>query len=178
MRNCDSCGARFFIYLDYQGQGICKSCFSKMTEKRIRSNIRNNKIINGKSILLLDDGSAAFAATRFIFDKITEAMPKLKVVFKKSPVKGFKKIICRSLEQECIDFMREILYKEKLEDFPNPTASIPQSELEKFCEIKNLSYKEHKYSQMDSHILKMLREISKMRPGAFFSLEKISEKMK
>lgn len=185
MKNkCGNCGRSKLIFLAYQKQNLCENCFSRLIERRIRHNLRNKHIIDENPIVIIDDNSASFKATRFVLEKISKQMPKLKLFFSKKSRKGFKKIICRSLEQENIDFLKKILKEENTErhdnpnkTFSNPTANIPQKELEKFCDIHDIEYDKSKYSLYEMDILLMLENIMKIRPGAMFSIQKISEKL-
>lgn len=178
MKECSDCGGKKFIFLPYQGQSLCKGCFSKMIEKRIRHNLRNKKIIDERPMLVVDDVSAASGAAKFVLEKISKVMPKLKIRFSEKPKKGFKTVVCKNIEGECISFLEEVFKGKKTEGYPNPTCNIPQKELVQFCKINKIKFKEHKYSQIDSDILEMLNQISDIRPGTFFSVQRISERLR
>ncbi len=62
--------------------------------------------------------------------------------------------------------MRKIFKEENIEKNPNlsetshnPTANIPQKELEKFCDMYDIKYNKNKYSLYDMDILLMLENI-------------------
>jgi hypothetical protein len=174
---CEHCGDDGFIFLPYQGHHFCKKCFSRLIERRIRHNFRNKGIIDGKPMHLYDDGSAAFGTSKFALQNISKQMPKLEVRFSKQGGKGFKRIICRSLEQECIDYLKSIFSGKGYRNLPNPACNIPQKELEKFCDIHNIKYEKNKYNLQDIDILLMMDNVMKVRPGAMFSLQRISERL-
>lgn len=71
---CVKCGKK--AELKVQNLDACKKCFIKIIEKRVRKEIRINRLIEkNDKILIIDDGSAEAKSAIFILSKILKDLP-------------------------------------------------------------------------------------------------------
>jgi hypothetical protein len=69
--------------VEYAGNHYCDSHFLELMEKRVRKNLRVNRLIDvNKEYLLIDDGSSEAKITEYFLNKIFKGYLKMKIVKK------------------------------------------------------------------------------------------------
>ena len=165
---CRNCGKRKYIYLSYLKEYLCKGCFTKMVEKRIRLNLRK-RLLKGKGDKVWFEGSnAATEVAKHYLPTVFKEMHGSEISFTKK--NGYERFICRSLEEECVLFFKDILLGSKYERSANPTINVLQHELEEYCKIKDLKFQPH---VVDGGVLIFLTELESARPGSMFGIVKV-----
>lgn len=162
---CRNCGRPGYIYLPYLKEELCRGCFSKVVEKRIRSNLRMLLKGNSDRVALICDRSAASAVGKVVLKKVFSEMYNARLSFSKR--RGYRTFVCRSLEEECSSFMSHVLLGKPYKRTPNPTMDIPQRELEQYCMAMSLNFRKQVFG---SDTFALLRELENVRPGAMFGI--------
>ena len=122
---CQKCNrAKAEIKLPYLGLRLCKSCFCRLIEKRVKKEIRSKELINEKEkILLLDNNSKEARISEYILNtaynnrlnlikvkvskfEIGFVNKKVKEIIKKNKIKQV--IIPWSLDDEIIYFTENL----------------------------------------------------------------------
>jgi hypothetical protein len=165
---CRNCGKTKYIYLPYLKEHLCKDCFTKVVEKRIRLNLRKKLLRGRDDKIWLEGNNAATVVVKHYLPKVFKEMYGSDISFKKK--KGYKQFLCRSLEEECVLFFKEVLLGLKYEPVLNPTINVPQHELEEYCKIKDLKFQSH---VVDEEILAFLTRFESARPGSMFGIVKV-----
>ncbi|MBU4492938.1 MAG: hypothetical protein KKA61_01060 [Nanoarchaeota archaeon] len=125
---CQKCNrTKAEIKLPYLGLRLCKACFCRLIEKRVKKEIRSKKLINEKEkILLLDNNSKEAKISEHIIkvaynnrvDLLKVKINELKIGFLSKEVKGSIKknkikqvIIPWDLDDEIIYFTENLFKK-------------------------------------------------------------------
>jgi len=170
---------------------LCRECFLKVIEKRLRKDIRAAKSIQkNDKILLINNESKEYYVGEFLLKSIIKQLP-VKIYVKKSkslkmPQKISKKydkiIIPWSLDDEAEEFLNNIVGKNQNKSKKSAESkkeirilkNISEEEIEFFAKIKKFKYKsaetKTKAAKSRSKTKKMLDELEKRYPGYKFSL--------
>jgi|TARA_B100002003_G_C14142063_1_gene549100 hypothetical protein len=146
-----------------------KSNFCSRIEKRIRKNIRINKIFSkGDKIYVKDKLS------KYFIDKIIGTMPK---TFVTNPKKATKVIIKYTLDDECNDFLEHFMFGQKRKSVKGIKLlkSITDKEALLFAKYNNIKFTTNK---KDKKVTDILDELERSYPQTRFSLLKSIESLK
>jgi hypothetical protein len=139
-----------------------------VVEKRIRLNLRK-RLLEGKNDKIWFEGdNAATIVAKHYLPTVFKEMHGSEISFTRK--KGYKRFVCRSLEEECALFLSEIVLGSKYRRVANPTINVPQHELEEYCKIKDLKFQPH---VVDEEMLAFLTELESARPGSMFGIVKV-----
>jgi len=197
---CQKCNkAKGEIKLPYLGLRLCKSCFCKFIERRVKKEIRSKKLINEKEkILLLDNNSKEARISEYIFNttynnrlnlikvkvnnfKLGYLDNKTKESIKKNKIKQI--IIPWNLDDEIIYFSENLFnkgnfnylghFKQNRTLYIKLLRNVLESECLLFAKCRNFKFK--KKTGEDKHkkeIKNMLDKIDKKHAETKFSLLK------
>jgi len=77
---CVKCGAKSIINLSYGGGELCRNCFTRLFEKRVKKTIRTNKLLAGDDrVLVALSGGKDSAVALSIISSILGRNPKCEV---------------------------------------------------------------------------------------------------
>ena len=84
---CQKCSKQATIILNHSPSPLCKNCFLKQIEKRVRKEIRTKKLFSkDDKILIIDDNSPTAAVTKYLVAKITKHFkPKIDIAYELPP---------------------------------------------------------------------------------------------
>ena len=174
---CIKCRKKAGISLRHIGS-VCKSCFLKIVEKRVRKELRTKKLIRKNDrILVVDNGSKEFAVGHYLLKNIIKNLPvkiaKIKTnkaILPKTTKKYDKVIIPWSLDDEAEDFLNALFNSKKQTKSSKKAIkllmNISDEEIGLFAKIKKFKYRKRKKSK----IKQMLDMLEKRYPGYKFSL--------
>ena len=134
---------------------LCKSCFIKIIEKRVRKHLRTEKSIKkNDKILIINNNSKEFYVGEYLLKRIIKDLP-VKIDIKKSSkpetlAKYNKIIIPWSLDNEAeialnINFNKKPKTKESKKTI-KLLKCLSEEEIEMFARIKKFKYKKSKQS--------------------------------
>ncbi len=187
---CVKCNAQATIHLE--NLDVCRGCFQKIIQKRVRKEIRIKKLIEKDDIILLiDDGSAEAKLSIYLL-KETINLPVKIDVKKKSymlgeEIKGkyTKIVIPWNADKEGEYLLNCFFEKEKPEylmhfriktkTYLKPLVHVMHKEIAEFCKIKDFKFTEKKYVTAGSD---MINKLQKEYPEITFSLVKSAEELK
>jgi len=197
---CQKCKkARAEVKLPYLGLGLCKGCFCKLIEKRVKKEIRSKKLINEKEkILLLDNNSKEAKISEHIIrvaynnrvDLLKVKVNALKIGFLSKEVKKaieknkIKQVIIPwNLDDEIIYFTENMFNKEdfKFLDhfiqnkilFIKLLRNVLESECFLFAKCRKFKFKDKPEKDRQKKAIKsMLDKIDKKHSETKFSLLK------
>jgi hypothetical protein len=115
---CDICNNnRSIKKLDFMTQKCCKSCFCRIVEKRIRKNIRVNKLFKSNdSVFVYDNSSVNSKIIIYIMNMLKEKMPFVLTIKKEISSKDLNenhKIILPINSDDCSDDFLTKLFSSK-----------------------------------------------------------------
>lgn len=183
MIKCKKCNKQGTIYFKHLGN-LCNNCFTNTIEKRIRKNIRINKIFKNKDkILVFDDlsndvlkGIIKDSPKELFLKKIKniQQINKLQPYIKKNKIN--KIAISACLDDIVIKFLESFILnkKNKKTKFIDLFENLTSEELEKFSKIKRLNYLKIKKNKS---IENFLNKIDHKYPGSKFNLLKMKKKL-
>ncbi|MBW2984168.1 hypothetical protein KY361_03580 [Candidatus Woesearchaeota archaeon] len=151
---------------------VCKDCFCRIIEKRIRKRIRLNKLFRkGDRILIADELSF------YLIKKIIKELP-VKLFLRTSADKTNKKAVKWTLDDELSAFLENIFFGKKRSK-PKQISIldvITDNEAVMFSKINNIKFEPNK---KDKNITNILNRLEKKYPEIRFSLSRsISESRK
>lgn len=175
---CIKCNKPSTLNLKHIGV-LCRNCFLKVIEKRVRKCLRTqNPIKKNDKILVINNESKEFAVGDYLLNSILKGLP-VEITIKKSktlnlPAKTTGKynkiIIPWSLDDEDAEFIGFLFDKNPKTRFSKKSIkllkNISEDEIILFAKIKRFKYKEKK----KSGIKKMLDNVENKYPGYKFSL--------
>ena len=200
---CQKCNkAKAEIKLPYLGLRLCKSCFCKLIERRVKKEIRSKELINEKEkILLLDNNSKEAKISEHILNtaynnrlnmiivkvnhfKLGYLDKKTKEIIKKNKIKQV--IIPWNLDNEIIYFTENLFNKGNFKFLGNfkqnkiscikLLRNVLESECLLFAKCKKFKFKEKpKKDKQRKDIKNMLDKIDKKHSETKFSLLKSIE---
>ena len=106
---CSRCNRNSVIELKYLGESLCRRCFVKLFDKRVRKTIRVNKLLkHNDKIGVAVSGGKDSATALYILKKLTDSVPTSEIVaVTLDPgIRGYQKTLkaarklCRSLDVE------------------------------------------------------------------------------
>jgi tRNA(Ile)-lysidine synthase TilS/MesJ len=90
--------------------------------------------------------------------------------------RGFNKLLeCRELDRSCVLVLRKLL-GDSIPSTDSPISSLPMEEVENYARIRGIKFWKEpcpRKEKIEKGIDRLLKRISKARPGARFSLRKI-----
>ena len=146
-----------------------KAKFCKNIEKRVRKDIRVNKLFKKNDrIYVRDKLSLVF------IDKIIATLPK---TFTNNPKKANKMVVKYTLDDECNNFLEKIFYnkKKKIIKGIKLLRTITDKEALLFANYNNIEFKPNKKNKK---IKEILDNLEKSYPQTRFSLAKSIESLK
>ena len=200
---CQKCNkAKAEIKLPYLGLRLCKSCFCKLIERRVKKEIRSKELINEKEkILLLDNNSKEAKISEHILNtaynnrlnmiivkanhfKLGYLDKKTKEIIKKNKIKQV--IIPWNLDNEIIYFTENLFnkgnfkflgnFKQNKISYIKLLRNVLESECLLFAKCKKFKFKEKpKKDKQRKDIKNMLDKIDKKHSETKFSLLKSIE---
>ncbi len=197
---CQKCNrAKAEIKLPYLGLRLCKGCFCKLIERRVKKEIRSKKLINEKEkVLLLDNNSKEARISEHIIKtaynhrvellkvkvnllKIGFLSREVKEIIKKNKIKQV--IIPWNLDDEIIYFSENLFnkgnfnylshFKQNKTSYIKLLRNVLESECLLFARYRKFKFK--KKTEKDKQrkdIKKMLDKINKKHAETKFSLLK------
>ena len=200
---CQKCKkAKGEIKLPYLGLRLCKSCFCKLIERRVKKEIRSKKLINEKEkILLLDNNSKEARISEYILNttynnrlnlvkvkvnnfKLGSLGNKTKETIKDNKIKQV--IIPWNLDDEIIYFSENLFnkgdfkflsnFKQNKISYIKLLRNVLDSECLLFAKCRKFKFKDKpKENKQRKDIKKMLDKIDKKHAETKFSLLKSIE---
>jgi hypothetical protein len=178
--------------LKVQNEHVCRSCFLKIIEKRVRRDLRISKLIKKNDrILLIDNNSAAAKASIYLFRKITAALPAIikekktrydigqeitgkftKIIIPWTADDEDEYLLLTIFENKKLNYLGNFRKKEKV--YIKLLLSVSESEAEMFCTILNFEYKKQKKTV----IRNLLDKFEAEHPEVKFSLLKSAKELK
>lgn len=114
--------------------------FLKIIEKRVRKDIRINKLFqNNDRIILNKDNSKEFFVNEYLLKSILKEKP-VKILYKG---KG-KKILNKNLDDICAEFLDKLLSNLEFNDEIVLLRTVTDKEVERFAKIKKFKFKDIK----------------------------------
>ena len=202
---CQKCNrAKAEIKLPYLGLRLCKSCFCRLIEKRVKKEIRSKELINEKEkILLLDNNSKEARISEYILNtaynnrlnlikvkvskfEIGFVNKKVKEIIKKNKIKQV--IIPWSLDDEIIYFTENLFSKGNfnyidhfIQDkifYTKLLRNVLESECFLFAKCRKFKFKDRPEKDKQKKAIKnMLDKIDKKHSETKFSLLKSIEQI-
>ena len=197
---CQKCNrAKAEIKLPYLGLRLCKSCFCRLIEKRVKKEIRSKELINEKEkILLLDNNSKEARISEYILNtaynnrlnlikvkvskfEIGFVNKKVKEIIKKNKIKQV--IIPWSLDDEIIYFTENLFKRGDFKFLGHFTQdkifyikllrNVLESECLLFAKCRKFKFKNKPEKDRQKKAIKnMLDKIDKKHSETKFSLLK------
>lgn len=150
---------------------LCKDCFCKVIEKRIRKKIRLNKLFKkGDRILIADELSF------FLVKKIIKDLP-VKLFLRKAKGKISKRVVKWTLDDELLVFLKNMFFGKKAKK-PKQISIldvITDNEAIMFSKLNKIKFKP---SIKDKNIANMLERLEKKYPEIRFSLSRSISELK
>ncbi len=188
--NCVKCKNQATVKV--QNLDACNECFVKIIEKRVRKELRLNKLIKKNDrIFLIDDDSAEFHVSNYLLPRIIKDLP-VTITTKKTSFELGKEVkeICDKViipwnadkEDEyflnCVFNNKEMPYlghyKIKSKTYVKLLRPVLHSEVQTFAKIKKFKYKKQ---NTRSSISEMIDELETEYPEIKFSLLKSSREI-
>ncbi len=146
-----------------------KSKFCKNIEKRIRKDIRINKLFQKNDRIYVKD-----KLSKLFIDKIIGTLPK---TFTNDLKKANKKVIKYTLDDECNDFLEKLFYNKKKKQVKEIKLlrKITDKEALLFAKYNNIEFRPNKKNKK---IKEILDSLEKSYPQTRFSLLKSIESLK
>ena len=162
---------------------ICKNCFLKTIEKRVRKEVRINKLFSKNDrILVLDDGSENAAVTNYLLPKIIRYLkPEIEILTEHDSTKPIKKgrkvVIPWNLDDEIQDKLGQMFTRleSKKDTRIKLLRNVSKQEVELFATLKGLKFR--RSEPINPEIGLMLDKLSKEHPDIKFALLKSFEKI-
>lgn len=184
---CFKCKRKANLELGHIPGMLCNSCFLKLIEKRVRKQIRINKLFSkNDNVLLLNDGTKEFYVTQILLENILKHLSlntfflkindrfnlnqkKINAIVKKAKIN--KVIIPWNLDNEVEQNLEMMFTRVKHEkSYIKLLRNVSEKEIEAFACIRNLKYKKSK--PFNQEINEMLSKLEKDHPDIKFSMRK------
>ncbi len=146
-----------------------KQMFCRRIEKRVRKDIRTNKLFRKNDKIYVKD-----KLSRLLIDKIIGTLPK---TFTNSPEKANKVVVKQTLDDECNDFLEKTFYNQKKKPVKGVRLlrTLTDKESLLFAKYNNVEFKPNKKNKK---IKEILDKLEKSYPQTRFSLAKSIESLK
>lgn len=140
--------------------------FCKTIEKRIRKNLRINKLFRKNDRIYVKD-----KLSRFLIDNIIGTLPK-KFVNNKN--KANKVVVKYTLDDECQDFLEKFMFNKKIKKVKGVSLlkTITDKEALLFAKYNNIKFSVNKKNKK---ITEILDKLEKLYPQIRYSLRKSAE---
>jgi hypothetical protein len=158
--------------VEYAGNHYCDSHFLELMEKRVRKNLRINRLIDvRKEYVLMDDGSSEAKLTEYFLKEIFQGYLKMKIAknpLKNKETKNKNLIFPTNLDEQVLLFLDNFLKteKEKKKEMAKneifPLEVLMQKEVELLCGILKIKFKPRVKKDI-------LADLEKRYPGTKFS---------
>ncbi|MBW2980918.1 hypothetical protein KY360_05875 [Candidatus Woesearchaeota archaeon] len=169
---CIKCKRRKHLINLASLKSICRDCFCKIIEKRIRKRIRLNKLFRKGDRILTED-----KLSFYLIKKIIKDLPVKMFLKKPASAKVNKTVIKYTLDDKLSDFLENILFGKKPKK-PKQISIldvITDNEAVLFAKINNIRFKPNKKHK---DIVTLLGRLEKKYPGIRFSLSKSISELK
>jgi len=168
---CYLCGKKADIK-QQKGRAICKNCFCRLIEKRIRKNARVNKLFKKNDKILVIGELNKFFVKSILKDLPVELFFRKKEDKKFVEEKNINKIVIRwTMDDENNRFMKALFddeeYKERSEKYVKLLNVATDGELKKFAKFKNIEFKPNKKNK---DVQKFLDEVAEKHPNIKYNL--------
>lgn len=188
---CVKCNGKATIHLD--NLDACNGCFQKIVQKRVRKEIRINKLIEkNDKLLILDDESAEAKLMLPLLKEILKDLPvtidikKLKYELGQEIKGKHNKVIIPWNADKEGEYLLNCFFEEakpkylsnfklKEKTYLKPFIHVMHKEIIEFCKIRQINFKEIKTASLASE---MIDNLQKEYPEITFSLVKSSEELK
>lgn len=173
---CSKCKKTAEVNLNHMPP-LCKKHFLEVIEKRVRKDIRINKVF-AKNDIIICSGEISFFLLKSILNKIPvniilKNKTKLENPEKKPKSKSLVKnkiIVEKTADDYCCDFFEHIINKNKINKKEiSIIRTLLDKEVEIFAKFNNLKFKPNK---KNNEILKIIEEFDKLNPNARFAVFK------
>lgn len=166
---CERCGKKAITELKHFGR-LCRNCFLRSIGKRVRKNIRANKIFRKDDKILVNDKLSLYFVNTIIKD-----LPK-EVCYKKNNKKINKIIVQRTMDDEISAFLTSVFLNKdfKKNKYESILNVITDQEALLFSELKKIPFK---INQKNKEIKNILNKLEIRYPETKFSLLKSAEKL-
>ena len=174
-----------------QNLNSCENCFLDIIQKRVRKELRINKLIRkNDKILIIDDGSPEFYINDYLLKNIIKGLPvvikikKLKYVLGKEVKGNFNKIIIPwnadkedeyflgcVFENQKTPYLGHFKLREK--NYIKLLLPVLRSEIEEFAKIKKFAINK----QVKTYVSEMMDQLETEYPEIKFSLLKSSKQI-
>ena len=143
--------------------------FCKNIEKRVRKDIRINKLFKKNDRIYVKD-----KLSRLLIDRIIGTLPK---TFTKDIKKANKKVVKYTLDDECNNFLEKLFYNTKSKKVKEIKLLrvVTDKEALLFAKYNNIEFKPNKKNKK---IKEFLDSLEKSYPQTRFSLSKSIESLK
>lgn len=147
--------------MDSGANPLCNNCFVQVIQKRIRKEIRTNKLFSkADKILIIEDDSVNSAVSKYLIDTILDKLPceiktkKQKFEIGKSVnTKSDKIVVPWNMDMECVYFLENIFMNRTGKFIGNYSIgkklniklllNVCEKDIIKFAEIKELKFKKN-----------------------------------
>ena len=152
---------------------LCRFCFCALIEKRIRKNVRINRVFKKNDKILVVGDLCCYLVKRIIKNlpvKITRTNRIKKL-------RGYKAVAPSTLDDEINHFLESIFLNKKIKEagYIKLLKNITDEEAALFAKFKGIAFKPNRKNK---EVQEMLDKLSEKYPGIKFSLLKSSEEMK
>jgi hypothetical protein len=164
---CDKCSKKS-VWQEYTGRNYCDSHFLEIMEKRIRKNLRINRIINiKKEYVLMEDEENKHLITEYFLKKIFQNRLKIKKQNKLKEKNNDLTILSSTLDNEAEELLNYfMLAKEISQKAIKPLSVITNEELIQISKSLEIKLRLEKSNH---------EELTKKEPQLLFSLHKSKE---
>lgn len=152
---CSKCKGKVYY------SGLCRKCFIKSVIKKIRKDLRVNKVFKKNDVLLVKDKISDIVVKDIVKD------PSIKIVKKG---RFTKEVLPLTMDDEIDSFLGNLFSGKKMKKINKKKVGLfrvlKDDELKAFARAKKIKLKEKKRSK----IMKMLDKFEKRYPSVKYSL--------
>ncbi|MAE13128.1 hypothetical protein CMO92_01060 [Candidatus Woesearchaeota archaeon] len=161
--NC-RCGKKAEIDLSYESDGVCRHCFLKRMERRVRKEIRDKDVGSWKKICLYDLGGASVGLAEHFLKKIFHERIPVERVSSPNGSCTLTPVSADRVGSFLLEsFLRDEVCKNIVQGF---LTSVSEEEIRIANDLLGLEKREV------FHISEFQREMEKSLPGTAFGLRK------
>ncbi len=187
---CVKCGKKAEIALPHIA--ACSSCFTGIIQKRVRKEIRINRLVRKNDrLLILDDDTSAAKLAAYLLRVILKPVPLSMQVRKRQyapgdSIKGnFNKIVLAWTQEDEADYFLDSFFADKVpyyighftldkKKYIKPLLHVSKKEADLYAKIKNFKFTKSE----ETDIVKMLDRLNKNHPEIIFNINNNIQKLK
>jgi len=141
------------VQLQFMPRGLCRACFARNIEHRVRHNIRIQHLIKkGSEVGFEEDSSQEARMLEYILKRLQKALPfKLK---KEGELKLY------SLDEQGVLLLDAVLRGRRIQRAKAPLSVVHSEEVRLFCKFKRLGGKQ--ISRLNAGQQELLLEVEKL----------------